>query len=58
MRNLFSYLSEYDLAGGHGDMKGDVANARIGEVKNLGTGRSSHSSLDNGILLFGNSSFQ
>ncbi|GMY05025.1 regulator of nonsense transcripts UPF3-like isoform X2 [Fagus crenata] len=34
--------------GSHGDMKFDMANARIGEVKNLGSGRSSHSSLDNG----------
>lgn len=34
--------------GSHGDMKFEMENARIGEVKNLGSGRISHSSLDNG----------
>lgn len=47
--------SVYDFAGCHGDMKVDMANARSGEVKNLGTGRTSHSSLDNGRFWFGNS---
>ncbi|XP_042983950.1 regulator of nonsense transcripts UPF3-like isoform X3 [Carya illinoinensis] len=34
--------------GSLGDTQVDMANARCGEVKNLGTGRSSHSSIDNG----------
>lgn len=41
--------SVHDLAGSHGDMKVDMANARSGEVKNLGAGRTGHSSLDNGM---------
>ncbi|XP_041014605.1 regulator of nonsense transcripts UPF3-like isoform X2 [Juglans microcarpa x Juglans regia] len=34
--------------GSRGDTHVDLANARCGEVKNLGTGRTSHSSMDNG----------
>jgi len=32
----------------HGDVKADTLNLRSGEVKALGSGRSNHSSLDNG----------
>jgi hypothetical protein len=39
-------------------MKVDMANAKSGEVKNLGTGRTGHSSLDNGRFWFGNSPLQ
>ncbi|XP_062176559.1 regulator of nonsense transcripts UPF3-like [Alnus glutinosa] len=39
---------EDSTEGCHGDMKVDMANAKSGEVKNLGTGRTGHSSLDNG----------
>lgn len=42
------------LSGSLGDMKVDMANARSREVKNLGIGRSSHSSMDNGRFWFGN----
>ena len=45
---FFLLFPACDVAGSHGDMKFEMANARIGEVKNLGSGRSSHSSLDNG----------
>jgi hypothetical protein len=58
MRNLFTISSLYDFAGCHGDMKVDMANARSGEVKNLGTGRTGHSSLDNGRFWFGSSALQ
>jgi hypothetical protein len=58
MRHIFYLNKKFvllfpacDVAGSHGDMKFDMANARIGEVKNLGSGRSSHSSLDNGRIL-------
>ena len=46
--SFFLLFPACDVAGSHGDMKFEMANARIGEVKNLGSGRSSHSSLDNG----------
>lgn len=51
-RVLFFFLlfPACDVAGSHGDMKFEMANARIGEVKYLGSGRSGHSSLDNGIF--------
>ncbi|GAV63295.1 Smg4_UPF3 domain-containing protein [Cephalotus follicularis] len=36
------------LEGSHGDVKVDISITRTGEVRNLGTLRSSHSSIDNG----------
>uniref|UniRef100_A0A5B7ATQ2 Putative regulator of nonsense transcripts UPF3 isoform X1 n=1 Tax=Davidia involucrata TaxID=16924 RepID=A0A5B7ATQ2_DAVIN len=36
------------MEGSHGEMKIDMLNARSGEIKTLGGGRSGHSSLDNG----------
>lgn len=46
----------YDVLGSHGDTKVDASNARAGEATTLGSGCSSYSSLDNGVVfILGNS---
>lgn len=49
--SVYSVLFEYDFPGSLGDVKTDLSNLRSGEVKTVGSGRGSHSSLDNGKFL-------
>ncbi|KAG8650319.1 regulator of nonsense transcripts UPF3 isoform X3 [Manihot esculenta] len=48
--SLLSSASQSVQSGSLGDVKVDSSNSRGGEVKTLGSGRSGHSSLDNGSL--------